>query len=417
MWLASASAEEAALKILRTRRRDSEPYKRFEREIETLRELGTRRGVLPLIDAELRDGDRPYFSMPVAQTAEDALAGGDVEEIVKAVRDVAVILAELLDERGLKHRDLKPSNLFLHDGAWVVGDFGLIELPSLDALTAAERFVGPAYFVAFEIMQNPEGADYAPADVFSLAKTLWVLLVGQRWPAPGEHAADRGPDSIYLLRPHPRSEMLDRIVAAATTRDPRNRLTMRQLADELTACIEARETEQLMPDEVSDIAARLRARMAEDVSAAERERRWQTDAREDEGYLISGMQAFYEVLRQVRSDFDGRARDDVMRNVLSRASDDGLLWESISIASLDGPGDYPLMMRVGRGIHLYEGGAVRCTGGFNLGYPGESVLQQKTTITDPASAGSERLRRRIDELSMHLSAQLPEWLELFEQGL
>ena len=418
VWLAAAAdADEAALKIIRTRRPDSEPYKRFRREIETLRELGHRSGVLPLIDFELPDGDRPFFSMPVATTMEDALLGASVEQIVEATRDVAIVLAELLAELGLRHRDLKPSNLFRYKGAWVVGDFGLIELPSMEALTAAERFVGPAYFIAFEVMQNPGDVDYAPADVFSLAKSLWVMLVGQRWPAPGEHTADRGPDSLYLLRPHPRSEALDRVVAAATMRDPRRRITMRQFADELTAWLEARDTEQIVPDEISEIAARLRARMAEGVSVAERERRWRTDAGADEAYLIASMQPFYKALRQVRTDFDGRARDDVVRNVLSRASDDGLLWESISIASLDGPGDHPLMLRVGRGLHLYEGGAVCCTGGFNLGFPGESLTQQWATITDPAPAGSLRLRQRIDELAALLMGQLPEWLELFEQGL
>jgi serine/threonine protein kinase len=45
--------ETVALKILKATRIDSEPYKRFRIEVDTLRQLEPRTGLLPLLDASL----------------------------------------------------------------------------------------------------------------------------------------------------------------------------------------------------------------------------------------------------------------------------------------------------------------------------------------------------------------------------
>jgi serine/threonine protein kinase len=58
-------------------------------------------------------------------------------------------------KHGITHRDIKPQNLYRHDGSWVVGDFGLIEAPNLEALTATGRLIGPTYFIAYDVMQDP----------------------------------------------------------------------------------------------------------------------------------------------------------------------------------------------------------------------------------------------------------------------
>lgn len=42
-----------ALKVLHTEKTDGEPYRRFVREVETMRSLTESEGVLPLIDAHL----------------------------------------------------------------------------------------------------------------------------------------------------------------------------------------------------------------------------------------------------------------------------------------------------------------------------------------------------------------------------
>lgn len=418
VWLGRHGDQEAALKILRRSNPATEPYQRFVREIDVLGQLKHDPGVLPLIDSQLPRGERPYFSMPIAETSAAALVDASTEAIVECARDIAQVLVRLLSTQDIKHRDLKPTNLYRFNASWVVGDFGLIEIPSLDTLTARDRFVGPAYFVAFDVMQDPDNADYAAGDVFSLAKTLWVLLVGQRWPAPGPHRADRGIDSLYLLRPHRHAEALDRALAAATERNPDDRLTMEQFASELTAWLALdRDGPEPLADDLSDITARLRRRLAEDVSQSEREAQWRRAALEDEAYLLAALPAFYEELRRVRADFTGQTPDGLMQNLLGRASDDGLLWESISTSRLEGPGEYAVSLRMGRSIHLYRGGAVRCQGGYSLGVEGESAQQQWSTFTDPAPAGSLASRQEIDNLTMLLRSQLGQWLELFATAL
>ncbi len=115
----------------------------------------------------------------------NALAGQPLEEVVRAMAAVARTLSALKGSHGLAHRDVKPGNLYWLDGRWLVGDFGLVAVPDVEELTKSDRPMGPVHFTAYEMIVNPAHADPFPADVFSLAKTLWVLAVDQRFPPAG----------------------------------------------------------------------------------------------------------------------------------------------------------------------------------------------------------------------------------------
>jgi serine/threonine protein kinase len=151
-----------AVKILRNRRVDSEPYARFRREIKVLRTLGEWPGVLPLIDADLPDslarGQRAWLAMPIARRIDEALRDAELSVIVAAIGSIADALAALQKTSGLVHRDLKPENLYEYEGRFVVGDFGLVSLPDTERLTAPGKVVGPANFVAYELMEDPLGS-------------------------------------------------------------------------------------------------------------------------------------------------------------------------------------------------------------------------------------------------------------------
>ncbi len=192
--------EERAVKILRDRRADTVSYQRFRREIETHRQLGSRPDLVPMLDWHLPEEpnrrDRAWMSMPIAVPVREALANAPLELVIEALAAFAETLADLQTRFGIAHRDVKPGNLYRHDGAWAVGDLGLIDLPGADSLTEPDRIVGPANFVAYEMMSSPATADPHLADVYSLAKTLWVLATGQTWPPPGHQPHGEGLQAI-----------------------------------------------------------------------------------------------------------------------------------------------------------------------------------------------------------------------------
>jgi serine/threonine-protein kinase len=79
-----------------------------------------------------------------------------------------------LHERQIAHRDIKPGNLVMFDNLCHVVDFGLVHYPEKTALTGYKEHIGPLWTMAPEVRRNGRNADPFPADVFSLAKTLWI---------------------------------------------------------------------------------------------------------------------------------------------------------------------------------------------------------------------------------------------------
>jgi hypothetical protein len=87
-----------AVKVVRDQRPDRAAYTRFVREIETLRSLTPRPGVVGVLDDHLPEqpsrGDFAWLVMPVAQPLRTALSGRSVADVVAAFGDVADTLAE-----------------------------------------------------------------------------------------------------------------------------------------------------------------------------------------------------------------------------------------------------------------------------------------------------------------------------------
>ena len=174
--------------------------------------------------------------MPIAEPirAVLALAPRDVGRVVQAIGTVARTLASLASE-GVFHRDLKPENLYCYDGRWCVGDFGLADYPDKEALTKPGVWLGPLFYIAPELLPNPDSAAPGPADVFSLAKTLWVLGTGQNVPPPGPLSRSTPQLRLSQYCPGGRTAMLDSLIERATEYSPANRPSMQEMADELEA--------------------------------------------------------------------------------------------------------------------------------------------------------------------------------------
>ena len=216
-------------------------------------------GVLPLIDSHLATGTRDisWFVMPCATPLLVALGEQPGHEaVIEAVATYAETLARLAAE-GIGHRDIKPDNLFQREGKWEVGDFGLVKFPGKKAMTAPGKKLGPMHFHAPEMLEEADRADYGPADVWSLAKTLWVLLVGANFPQPGEYRAG-GPYSLGHWIVYPWSLELDSLIIRCTELLPERRPTMDQVAKELRACL-AEPPEQRPDANIDELRERVRS--------------------------------------------------------------------------------------------------------------------------------------------------------------
>src|SRR5262249_14157198 len=152
--------------------------------------------------------NQAWLAMPVATPIKDALMGKPIETVVEAIAEIAQTLAKLADQRGITHRDIKPGNLYCYEGRWLVGDFGLVDLPDKNDLTRQGRPLGPAHYTAYELVADPTIPDTRPADVYSIGKTLWVLGTEQAYPPDGHQAAAVTGFGIADLRPYQHAELL-----------------------------------------------------------------------------------------------------------------------------------------------------------------------------------------------------------------
>ncbi len=227
---------ECALKVLS--RRGGEPRQRFRDEVAVMERLDEHPGVLPLVASRLPavgSGEPAWLATPVAEAVTDALgAEPTLGSVVDAVREYALALAGLVT-LGIGHRDVKPGNLFRRDGLWLIGDFGLATYPEKEAVTSGERRLGPLYFMAPEMLRHPDQATAEPADVYSLAKTLWVLASGQHYPPEGQIRVDLADHDLGRWSEAKGTLALSLILEGATAEDPEQRGTMQQLADALAA--------------------------------------------------------------------------------------------------------------------------------------------------------------------------------------
>jgi hypothetical protein len=270
VWeVSDAEGRRAAMKVLIDRRAESVAYRRFRREIETVRGLGDRTGVLPILDAHLPEQpsrrNRAWYVMPVAQRLESALEGESVQDVVAAVAAIAAVLAEL-HELGIAHRDIKPANLLWLDDGPVLADFGLVHVPEAESLTEPGRVPGAFGYIADEVMQELETARPELADVFALAKVLWKLLVpGAAFPPQGPLRADGGPSTLERSLTAARADALDRILEAATRAQPA-RIDMADFLTQLRAWLELAPAADMRQDLAAALTA-ARSSMARSMTA------------------------------------------------------------------------------------------------------------------------------------------------------
>jgi len=319
---------------------------------------------------------------------------------------------------GVGHRDIKPPNLYRLEDAWLVGDFGLVSVPSIEELTRSGRPLGPAHFMPYEMILDPSNADPIPADVYSLGKTLWVLGTEQRFPPEGHQPADSRGFTIADFRPHPHASALDRLVDRMTRLRPAERPTMAQVARDLKAWAEL--ASKPVAIDVSTIRAQLHEKLAAELTAGEllQQRKDSAHAavrrfQELVGPLNRSLQ---EVLPAAEIDL---MTDALTRNILRTHEGFGkppavFIWQRCSQIG-SGPAHHRYTLRMGRSLELAEDGELTARALIAVGYPNlagsDNHLWQSPPRTAPV--GTVEAEKMLQDAVAELRDQLALGLNIF----
>jgi serine/threonine protein kinase len=301
VWRARRNGVECALKILKTTNVRAESYRRFMSEIQVLRDLSNDPSVLQILDAYLPDSpseeNKAWFSMPLATGIKKALGPRPrIENVVEAIASIAETLTRLA-EKQISHRDIKPENLYFFKDSWVIGDFGLADFPNKDDVTEKGRALGPRFYIAPEMVREPTTASGFPADVWSLAKTMWVLATGQNYPPPHPQFASDPKDALDVLINHRRAFYLDNLIEQATSKEPSQRPTMLAFATALRKWL-ALGTEPIPEPDISDLTSEIRRLSSSFFDTQSRMQRCREQAELMTTQLMEDLKGLSEKLRE-----------------------------------------------------------------------------------------------------------------------
>jgi serine/threonine-protein kinase len=258
VWLAKnlKSGEFRAIKILSKLKGKSKEkvYERFKGEVKILSEHQDVEGLLPILDYFLPDDlgeEFPWYVMPVAQPLTEYLQGKTFEATVLAIIEIGKTFIQL-HRRGISHRDVKPANLLVLGSNYCVGDFGLADFPNKVDLTSTDERIGAVWTIAPEMRRKGNKSSGRPADVYSLAKTLWILLTGVSEGFDGQYDGEsvNGLQNFELKRPLEYemrflgeippvyTKPLDDLLRVCTSDNPSERPSMREFVKRLNLWIE-----------------------------------------------------------------------------------------------------------------------------------------------------------------------------------
>jgi len=429
----TADGDSAAIKILKSKKR-GEPYERFRREVEIQRRLteAGERGILPIIDAyipvEPSKTERAWLATPIAETIQVALGETPaVGCVLDAIGAIAGTLARLA-ARGMSHRDIKPDNLYRYDGRWVIGDFGLVALPDVTPLTVGGKGLGPRHFMAYEMIASPESADGRPADVYSLAKTLWVLLTGQKFPPPGQQSMANNGTRVASYIQDDRSTYIDKLIERSTSFDPSQRPTMAEFYDELAALTRVAVPPASHKLDLANFAKELNLAMEPGQREIDRRSIRQSQMRESELKLR-------DYVGQIRNSMD-KSKIPYLSMGPNRSACSCSVgkWNLINEEFSEGyaiilgqeiPATSRTLAGRARSIHILAGIGIRTTSdgkafvgaAYALGDGSSGYRQPFWQMDKNAALGSAQLELAISQIGTRFIEELPNTIEVLIKGL
>jgi serine/threonine protein kinase len=245
--------ERYALKTLKDFSRTT-AYARFKDEITALKQMGPIPGVVTLLDANIpenpRKQDLPYYTMPIGTPFEKKLAGKNDESLFKAFLKIAQAVADL-HSKGFTHRDIKPNNMMFIGDEPVITDFGLVSFPDKTPRSGNNEKIGPAWTIAPEMQRTSSTAEFEKADVYSMAKTLWILITRKHLGFEGQYIPNSNIslNNFVDLKINTMTNagqfyyhsvvLLDHLLQSSTDNDPEKRPTAQEFHDLLEFWLES----------------------------------------------------------------------------------------------------------------------------------------------------------------------------------
>ena len=222
----------AAIKIL-TKIKEL-AYCRFIDEIKVIKENSDIEGIIPILDYHLPESlekSVPWYVMPKATPLADHLRHSNTIEIINEFISLSNTL-NLFHKRKITHRDIKPGNLLYLETIPRFADFGLVDYPDKIDVTQKGAEVGPKWTMAPEMKRDAHKSNGKPADVYSLAKTLWIFLTREKKGFEGQYSDD----GYISLRQYIKDiyyPPLDKLLSNATSNNPSERPTAKQFERKL----------------------------------------------------------------------------------------------------------------------------------------------------------------------------------------
>ncbi|EIP9144482.1 protein kinase, partial [Salmonella enterica] len=223
-----------ALKILK--KPNTTSVHRFNDEILTLKKIESlndnKINVINITDNYQPDEKDvfPWYAMPKAVSLDKYIEKHSPSPltILKGMLEICITI-ELLHKQKIFHRDIKPDNILIYKNKWHLCDFGIATFPNKQRITKEGEKLGSLHFHAPEMLMTSEQSSGESADIYSFAKTLWVLLSGHKYPIAGELRMDRSEALLSTYCQMKNIHYLDLAISECTRFNPSERPKMKSV--------------------------------------------------------------------------------------------------------------------------------------------------------------------------------------------
>lgn len=218
----------------------TEKKHRFNCEIDVMNDNFRKiEGIIPIVEFSTSEY---WYTMPIAKPAIHYIVENkfDIKNIIEKVIQLCTTLEEL-HKKDISHRDIKPSNIYYYKNRFYFGDFGLVEFPdNINHFTRSDKGLGAIFTIAPEMKRNPKEADGKKADVFSLAKTLWMFLSEDEKGFDGVYNYLDSSHSLRFINKYKDTHLveLEELLTDATNNNPNSRPTIETFKEKLNEWLE-----------------------------------------------------------------------------------------------------------------------------------------------------------------------------------